>query len=401
MQDRKTPILFRNKKDCCACGACMNACPKEAISMQEDKHGYIYPVIAPQQCIGCNRCKKVCAYQNDTETNMPLKTWVAVSKDNSLLMKSASGGVFSALAERFLKNQDFVSGAVFEKDFTLRHIITNQIKALSGLRGSKYTHSSTGYVFREIKEKLLEGKNVLFCGTPCQVAGLKAYLGKDYTNLLTMDLICHGVPSNRMFTDYIHNLEKKKNVQVTRFTFRDKQMGWGINGSIVTDRSKKMKVFCTSSSYMYYFLHSLIYRKNCYSCKYACSHRPGDLTIGDYWGIQKEHPEYLGNDRINETKGVSAIISNTEKGTRFIQNNSDLFVLYESSFDKVARGNAQLNAPSKYHPQREELLAVYAEGGWESIDDMFCKEQGLKRYSGYVKSLIPSKLKRILKRYLK
>ncbi len=402
MQEGKSvPVLFEDKTKCCACGACVNVCPKDAISMKEDQCGFQYPVIDTQKCIGCGRCKKVCSYQNNKETNHPLQTWVAVAKDSDLLMNAASGGVFSALADSFLKEGGIVCGAAFDKDFTLRHILTDQRADLSNLRGSKYTQSSTGYVFREIKKQLLNCKKVLFCGTPCQVAGLRSFLGKDYENLIAIDLICHGVPSNKMFKDYIHYFETEKNIKVDQFTFRDKKIGWGKNGSAIANSGKRYRLFESAQSYFFLFANSMLMRSNCYSCKYACSHRPGDLTIGDFWGIQKEHPMYLKNDKINESKGISVIIANTEKGKSFAEAHKELFALYASTFEKAARGNAQLKAPTEYSPQREMYLNIYRKGGWKSVNEKFQKERGLKRYSGHIKTLVPKQLKRLIKMYLK
>lgn len=402
MQERKAiPVLFEDKTNCCACGACVNVCPKDAVSMKEDQCGFLYPMIDTQKCVGCGRCKKVCSYQNEKEMNHPLQTWAAVAKNQDLLMNAASGGVFSALADSILKEGGIVCSAAFEKDFTLRHILINQRTDLSRLRGSKYTQSSTGYVFREIKKQLLDGRKVLFCGTPCQVAGLRSYLSKDYDGLITIDLICHGVPSNKMFKDYIHYFETEKNVKIDQFTFRDKKISWGKNGSTIVSSGKRYNLFESAQSYFFFFAYSLIMRSNCYSCKYACSHRPGDITIGDFWGIQREHPEYLKNGMIDESKGVSVIIANTEKGTQFIKAHQDLFVLYDSTFEKAARGNAQLNAPTKRLPQREVYLDIYRRDGWKSIEETFRKKRGIKRYSGYVKSLVPVRLKRVLKRFMK
>lgn len=392
--------LYNKTEDCCACGACVNICPKNAISMKEDKYGFLFPVIDSDLCIDCKLCKKVCAYQNIIETNNPLKTWVAVSKNKEKLKKSASGGVFYTLADAVIKEKGYAVGAAFNDKFELSHIIADNEKTLEKMQGSKYTQSSTGLVFREIKKKLNNNETVLFSCCPCQVAGLKSYLGKDYNNLITIDLICHGVPSNRAFKDYLKFFEKKKHIKVKKFSFRDKSIGWGINCSVLTDRAKKIKIFCSSSSYMYYFLHSLIYRKNCYSCKYADSHRTGDITIGDFWGIEKEHPELLGKNKIDESKGVSVIIANTDKGIDFIKKNRNLFDLYKSSFEKAARGNAQLNCPSRYDEKREQILELYANNGWKAVDERFNKNIGLRKYSGYIKSLIPSGLKRKLKKIL-
>ncbi len=393
--------LYNKIEDCCGCGACENVCPKNAISMKEDEYGFIFPVIDDKLCVNCRMCRNVCAFQNITENNSPLKTWVAVSKNKEGLKKSASGGVFYTLANAVIKENGCAAGAAFDDKFELSHIIAYDEKTLEKLQGSKYTQSSTGYVFREIKKQLLEGKKVLFCGTPCQVAGLRSFLEKKYDRLITIDLICHGIPSNKMFKDYIHYFETEKSIKVDQFMFRDKKIGWGKNGSVIANSGKRYRLFESAQSYFFLFANSMIMRSNCYSCKYACSHRPGDLTIGDFWGIQREHPELLKNEKINEAKGISVIIANTEKGTRFIQEHRDLFDLYDSTFEKAARGNAQLKVPTKYNPKRDSILELYRNNGWQAVEKAFHKKIGLRRYSGYIKMLVPKELKRLIKMYLK
>lgn len=393
--------LYNKIDDCCGCGACVNACPKNAVSMKEDEFGFLFPTINQDLCIDCKLCQKVCAYQNFKETNKPLKTWVAVSKNKEKLKKSASGGVFYTLANKFINENGCVSGACFDDKFNLNHVLVFDSENLTKLQGSKYTQCNTRYSFREIKEQLKNNKKVLFSGCPCQVAGLKSYLGKDYGDLVAIDLICHGVPSNKSFKDYLKSFEKKKQVNIKEFSFRDKNIGWGKNGCIISEENKKIKLYEVAESYLYYFAYSLIMRKNCYSCKYTNANRPGDITIGDYWGIEKEHPEYLGKNKIDESKGVSVIIANTQKGVDVIEQNSQLFELYESTFEKAARGNAQLNSPIKYDPKREDILKLYAESGWEVIDKQFNKTIGLKKYSGYIKGMLPKGLKRRLKKIIR
>lgn len=393
--------LYNKTEGCCACGACMNVCPKNAISMKEDRYGFLFPNINNDLCVNCKLCQKVCAYQNVNEMNKPLKTWVAVSKNKEGLKKSASGGVFYTLASSVIKEKGCAVGAAFNDKFELSHIIADDEKTLGKMQGSKYTQSSTGFVFREIKKKLNNNEKVLFSGCPCQVAGLKSYLGKDYNNLITIDLICHGVPSNKAFKDYLKFFEKKKNIKVKKFSFRDKDIGRGKNGSIISENNKKFKLYETAQSYLFYFAHSYIMRKNCYSCKYADSHRTGDITIGDFWGLEKEHSELLGKNKIDESKGVSVMIANTQKGIDFVERNSKLFELYDSAFEKAARGNARLNHSGKYNPERDAILELYAEKGWEAVDERFSKNIGLRKYSGYIKSILPSGIKRKLKKILR
>jgi len=394
-------ILFENRKDCCGCGACYNACPKNAIYMQEDDCGYIYPVIDGTLCVECGKCRQVCAFQNHEETNIPLSVYAAAAKNNDIIMKSSSGGIFTALAEDFIENSGIVFGASFEEDWNLKHIAAQNKEQLRRLRGSKYIQSSTGTTFRQVQELLKSGKNVLYSGTPCQIAGLKGFLGREYDNLLTVDLVCHGVPNNRMFRDYIRLLEQKQNGRIVEYIFRDKSMGWGKSGSALIESSNgkkyRKKLWESASSYHYYFAASLICRENCYSCLYACANRPADITLGDYWGIEKAHPQYLSDKILDDTKGISVVIANTEKGNSYIQRISDAVELKASNFDAASSGNERLRHGSECSPKRAELLGMYKNGGWSAVDNHHNKSLGLKKHISFIKSLIPPALKRYLK----
>ena len=392
--NKEVPILFKKKEECCACGACLNVCPKQAIVMNEDEYGYLYPVIDEKKCVRCGKCKKVCSFQNVIEKNKPLETFAAISKSKDIRMKSASGGIFASMAKKYVENQGLVVGAELKSDFSVHHIIISENSEIYKIQGSKYVQSSTDKVFSSIKQYLKEGKNVLFSGTPCQVAGLSGYLGKEFDNLLTVDIVCHGVPGTRMFQNYINVLKNKKG-KVTNFLFRDKNNGWGKNGSAIIN-NRKVKIWQSSSSYLYYFSKGWIYRDSCYKCPYACSHRSGDITLGDYWGIEKQHPEYLGNNKWDEQKGISLVIANTQKGIEFLNSIKDILDMRESSFEKAALANAQLNYPSM-PGQRETILEIYLKGGWEALEKKFRKNIGWRYYSSQIKSFIPKKVKRMIK----
>ena len=231
-----TNQLYPDKSKCCGCGSCAASCPKNAISMKNDENGFRYPVIDPEKCVDCGICLRSCAFQNIKETNIPLAVDAAVRKDREKLKKSASGGMFAVIAEKIISQGGAVYGCSMERvggKLYPMHRKAENLRELSSLLGSKYVQSDLGNVFGDIKKELLTERKVLFCGTPCQVAGLKGFLKKDYENLLTLDLICHGVPSAKMFQDYIAHTEQKRKIKIENFRFRAKTGRTGLSGEII------------------------------------------------------------------------------------------------------------------------------------------------------------------------
>lgn len=392
------PVLFVNKEDCCGCGACLNTCPKQAISMKEDECGFLYPMIDESLCVRCGKCKTVCAFQKKEKSNSPVACYAAISNNTDQASRSASAGIFAAIAEGVIKNDGIIYGAAFSEDWGVHHISVDNLCELTALQGSKYAQSETGRAFFEAKEELKTGRQVLFSGTPCQIDGFKEYLGKEYENLITVDIVCHGVPSMRMLQTYLKTLENKYGGKITAFTFRDKSIGWGKNGSTIIN-GKKIRIWESASSYLFYFGQGSLCRASCYHCPYTCSSRPADMTIGDYWGIEKQHPELLAKRGWDETKGISLILVNTQKGKRFLENSRFLIEVVPSSFRKISAGNEQLNHPS-IDKTNGEILREFKNGGWESVENRFRHNRGLKLYQSQIKSILPTKLKRILKRCL-
>lgn len=278
-------------------------------------------------------------------------------------------------------------------------------KELIKLMGSKYVQSSIGTVYKDIKGKLISGKSVLFSGTPCQVAGLKAYLGKDYENLFLIDIVCHGVPSATMFQDYL-NVLTGKNKKVIDFKFREKKYGWTHIGlAKIQDEKGKLREIPMrgeETSYYYMFFNLISLRDNCYYCKYACNKRPGDISVGDYWGIEKEHPELLlaNGGSIDNTKGVSVIVANTIKGEKFIRSYNGLEI-FESEYKKAEKINHQLSNPAKLNELREYVLELYKNEGYQAVESWFKKKEGKKIFINKIKRKIPSKIKQNLKQIIK
>lgn len=404
----KIITLFEQKSDCCGCGACMNICPKSAIRMVPDSYGFLYPVIDSSACVGCGVCKKICAYQQTEETQLAAQVYAAVNENERQLLGSASGGVFIALAVQVIESGGVVYGCSMEREgnkLIPRHIRVDQIDALKKLQGSKYVQSDSGKCFQEAKDDLRAEKTVLFSGTPCQVAALKRFLGKtDQRRLFTVDIICHGVPSAQLFQDYIESIEKIKGKKVIDFRFRDKSAGWGLTGSAVLadeqGNTRKIKIPVKLSSYYSLFLHSEIYRENCYQCKYAGAGRVGDLTIGDFWGIHQQHPDYLRENggALDEGKGISCILVNTLQGNALMEEFGWNIRKMDSTFEKVANENGQLIAPSHRGKNRETVLRMYSQQGYQAVEHWFVRSLGIKKPVYEIWTRLPEGLKQILKR---
>lgn len=402
--NNKFITLVKNKKDCCGCGACKNICPQKAITMKPDKYGYIYPEINYDKCIKCGQCKKICSYQNDVLLQNVRSAWVASSKDEKIIINSASGGIFAVMAKKILEENGIIIGVSLEKiDNKLipRHIKVDNINCLRKIQGSKYIQSDMGNIYIEIRKELNRKKKVLFSGTPCQVAALKYFLGKKYENLYTIDIICHGVPSIKIFQDYILNLEQSLDIEVINFKFRDKTIGWGLCGKI---KYKKKDTIVEEvlpagmSSYYKLFLTSEVYRENCYYCKYAKRKRIGDITIGDYWGIREEHPELFYNNKFIEKKGISCLIVNSIQGEKLLNEVKKYLNLEKSTIEKIAKHNEQLNKPSKMGENRNLILNIYRKNGYKSVEKWYRNKLGIKWYLFLIWSKLPLKIKFAIKK---
>lgn len=344
-------VLFDDKKDCCGCGACMNVCPKNAIRMAEDEVGFVYPEIDQNLCIGCGACKKACGYQMQPMMQKSEAVYAAASNDDNLLRKSASGGAFAVLAENVLKKGGVVYGAALPLEngkLEPKHLRIDTVERLTELQGSKYVQSAIGDTYAQAKKDLLDGKSVLFSGTPCQIAGLKQYLKKDYENLLTVDIICHGVPSKRFFQSFMEDYGKKLGGTITEFYFRDKSKGQGmITRSVYKNKNGEQQekiIVGNLLSYFNFFLRSFTYRKNCYSCPFASEKRVGDLTLGDFWGFHEEYPSYDEKQGLSNGKGVSCILVNLQKMAEtlvWVQENNINDLTELNDLCKTAQANAQ------------------------------------------------------------
>lgn len=301
-------ISITNSKECCGCSACAQICPKQCISLKEDKEGFLYPAVDNSSCIDCGLCERVCPVINQNEPQKPVVTLAAANSDESVRLASSSGGIFTLLAERTIDNGGVVFGAAFDENWDVKHICIDSKSELPKLRGSKYVQSIIGSCYKEAKAYLSAGKEVLFSGTPCQIAGLKKFLRKDYMNLKTMDVVCHGTPSPLVWRKYLDEVSSLYNIaQITDIQFRDKTEGWkNFSLSIkYKDKEGAEKTFretLNENVFMSCFLSNLCLRPSCYACPARDGKSGSDITLADLWGTENICPE------LDDDKGVSLVL---------------------------------------------------------------------------------------------
>ncbi len=376
-------IVEKNK--CTGCTACMNICPKNAISMEIDNEGFKHPVINKDKCIDCGLCKKTCPVLNTTSNKSLNKCYVAYNKDEvSCKNKASSGSIFELIAKLILNENGIVIGAAFDENNKLNHIAIDNIKDLDKLKGSKYLQSHLNNIFTYIKENI-KNKKILFVGTPCQVAGLKSFIKNDFNNLICLDLVCHGVPSPKLFEKYIKEIEDKYNSQIVDYNFRDKKTGWDTYSNTITFKNQKeITQLQKDNKYMKLFLSDIALRESCYNCNFKLGNKYSDITLGDFWGVNNYYP-----DMYNKT-GVSAIIINTEKGNNMFNNIKDNIIYKECKLEEITNGNPSLKISGKYPKKRKEFFEKLGNKSVEELSKKYSRKNNI-----YMKVL--NKIKKIMR----
>lgn len=346
---------------CFGCYGCQNICPKDAISLLPDKYGYKHPIINHLKCIECHLCEKICTSLHPLKLNTPQKILAAISKNEEDYKTTASGGFCTVLSYNIIKNGGVVYGSA-EEDYTcIHHIRVSKISDLARLKKSKYVHSDVGLIYKDIKNELLKGVKVLFIGTPCQVSGLLGYLGKAYENLLTIDLVCHGVPSQQMLISHINSLKaipkKVKKGGIVDFRWKtSNRIHSGIrfckDGEILYKRED------FEDAYMAAFTYGISCRDNCYTCPFAKSDRIGDITAADFWGIGEEIAS-----EFKDINGVSLVMLNSNKGQEAFKEVEERFFIEIHSLEEAKARNKNLKHPSPKPPKRDLFLKLYEEEG--------------------------------------
>lgn len=322
-------IKIDSKEKCCGCWACVQRCPKHCITMVEDDEGFLYPKVDSSLCIDCSLCEKVCPVINQGEPRIPDMVYAAKNLNEEIRMVSSSGGIFTLLAEEIIAKGGVVFGARFNEEWDVVHDYTETIEGLSAFRGSKYVQSRVGKCYSQVEEFLKKGRKVLFSGTPCQIAGLKRFLRKEYDNLLTVDFVCHGVPSPGVWREYLkeeiarqcdgkntvlsHPVLNGRDARIESISFRNKSLGWkkysfALTFSVSDGHGEKNSVLLSEplnkNIFLRGFLADLYLRPSCYACPSKSFKSGSDITIGDFWGVQHVMPE------IDDDKGVSVVMVN-------------------------------------------------------------------------------------------
>ena len=387
-------IDIQDKKDCCGCSACVQCCPKQCIKLYEDEEGFLYPKVDNSICIDCGLCEQVCPVLNQAEERKPIEVFAAKNTNEEIRKESSSGGIFTLLAEQTIDAGGVVFGVKWNEHFEAVHDYTETKEGLVAFRGSKYVQSQVGDTFKLTEQFLREGRQVLYSGTPCQIAALKLYLRKDYENLLSVDIICHGAPSPGVFRWYLSEeiakeaarqsgdkiqfrsllpissiakadvLAREQGFEIKDIRFRDKRFGWKKYSFVLfLERlsSIKNKEISISSSisentFLRGFLRDIYLRPSCYECSAKAGKSGSDITLADYWGIQDLMPE------LDDDRGVSAIIVNTPKGQNALHSTDA--ELYSASYEDICKKNPSILNSCKIPECRKTFFSLKQKKGF-------------------------------------
>lgn len=366
-----------DKVNCIGCHACFSVCPKQCISMQTDGEGFLYPKIDKKICIECGLCEKVCPILSSIQVFTEPKAYAVVNKNLEQRMHSSSGGIFILLAEYVISKKGVVFGAKFDAEFQVVHDYAETLEDILEFRGSKYVQSRIGNTYIKAKEFLERGREVLFTGTPCQIAGLRAYLGKTYANLLTADVICHGSPSPEVWRKYVEYRENIAGASTQQMLFRYKKYGWKAYAVLFQySNSTVYEKMMRKDLYMHGFLKNIYLRPSCYDCKFKGERRFGDITLGDFWGIQNVLPE------MDDDKGTSLVLINSEKGKKVFDTIEEFIIYKEVPVEVMIKYNSAAVKSVERSSRREAFFTDLGKLSSQKLFEKYgkdnLKEKGMK-----------------------
>ncbi|MGN0485179.1 MAG: Coenzyme F420 hydrogenase/dehydrogenase, beta subunit C-terminal domain [Lachnospiraceae bacterium] len=346
-------IQIQDKKSCCGCGGCMNRCPQNCITMQADTEGFLYPVIDTDQCISCGLCEMVCPVLHaKPDTELEQKAYVVQIKDEKIRRESTSGGAFSAISHYVLNRGGIVFGAAYNNHFEVEHVSISNEAELKRLRNSKYVQSDIGKTFAEAEQILKMGTFVCYSGTPCQIEGLKQYLGKEYNNLITVDVVCHAVPSPSVWKTYLEMQKIKYGTDISNILFRDKHYGYQYSTMTLKDSTgKEVYTYGIDTDPMLRaFFANICDRPSCYDCKFKKRYRVSDFTIWDCY------PVYEFDKRLDDDKGTTRVLLHSSKAQMIFQEIKDSLRYTEVSADQLTAGVKEMYQSVSENPRRKEFF---------------------------------------------
>lgn len=364
-------------EDCCGCKACEQVCAKKAISFTTNDEGFEYPLVNREACVDCGLCEQVCPIVKSEDVKYASGVAYAAQNTNKHdIMQSSSGGAFVALAKAVLEQGGVVYGAAYDNGPYVKHTRVDNVESIEILMGSKYVQSDINTTYQQAKRDLQDGKWVYFTGTPCQIAGLRLYLRKDYDNLLTSDLVCHGTPSPAIFANIVKHMGESIGKTFVGYSFRDKRIhGWSCSSSSSWEKDGKrcyIKYSKDMEAYFKAFISGDLMRMNCYTCPFATKDRVSDITLADYWGVRRLHPEF---PEIH--KGVSLVIVNSEKGVKFFKMIEKGMFIMPIDLDVAASNNHNLLHPTPLTSARNDSYKL-AFSAYDSFVARYYKRNYIK-----------------------
>lgn len=378
-------IKISDKSKCSGCYACYSVCPIKSIVMKSDDEGFKYPQVDVTTCINCGLCEKACPIvsggKKEDASSVPA-AYAAFNNDENIRLKSSSGGIFSLLAENVIDKGGVVFGAAFNKDFEVLHIAVEKKSDLAKLRGSKYVQSQIGDAYKLSKHFLDTGRIVLFTGTPCQIGGLKAYLMRDYENLICQDIICHGVPSPAVWKKYIEYRKDCDSDTAEEISFRDKQTGWKKYSLSFKYPENNYSQVHNADLYMNAFLKNCCLRPSCYDCSFKTVSRDADITLADFWGVQNIVPE------MDDDKGTSLVLIHSKKGDSLFNEIKHLMTVKNADLDQAIRRNSAAIKSVPTYPKRRAFINEIQSKRFDKVTKKHLKDPFALRCKRLVKKII-------------
>ena len=389
-------ITLASREDCTGCGACKEKCPKGAIVFRDDKEGFPTPSINFNKCIHCGKCERVCPALHKPETNAICAAYAAQLLDKKALMESTSGGLFTAFARWILRQNGVVYGCGWDKEYNALILKAETEEECKLMRGSKYVWSWGGDTFPEVRKNLEDGRIVMYTGLPCQIAGLKKYLDKSYDNLFLVSFLCGGSPSPLAFREYLKTIKKGLSLNDLEFKFRDKQeLGAGVH---ITYKTRKGRVNQSYyyNPYYFSFFSKVINRRSCYHCNYRYGQRVEDVTMGDYWGIEKYHPDF------DVYAGVSALLINSDRGKELLDGVKQDLRLSVTNVSNIAAWNNLTVSGKKIEYQvpyyRDGFFQLMKTKGWKAAERRYLLNK--TRLKLFLKARLPQKYVSLLRKLI-